>query len=281
MKSRQGINNSRTEGCNALNHYLLRRAPVCATSTLFCLIVSSATASTKVFIRQGDSIDRLARKFHVSNKAIAHTNCISLKAVLKNGMTIIVPDPPAQFANTSPVKQELQRKTAYARALKLKRIQLAERNRQQQIARTSRHHSFRTASYRRHYRTEAAAPRPATDVIRTAYAYRGVPYVYGGTGGRGFDCSGFTSTIYRKKGVRLPRTAAEQFNKGRHIDSSHMKEGDLVFFHTTHSGISHVGIYAGDGKFVHASSSGGSVRVDSLESGYYKDRLRGARRVSP
>jgi cell wall-associated NlpC family hydrolase len=142
----------------------------------------------------------------------------------------------------------------------------------------------RVADGRRHTRSrskrpEASAPKTRNDVIQTAYAYRGTPYRFGGTGRKGFDCSGFTGYIYAKKGVRLPRTAREQFSRGQRVSSKELKEGDLVFFHTTHPGISHVGIYAGNGKFVHASSSGGSVRVDSLSSGYYKQRLVGARRV--
>lgn len=128
-------------------------------------------------------------------------------------------------------------------------------------------------------RPEASAPYTDADVVRTAYAYRGVPYHYGGTSGNGFDCSGFTSYVYHKKGVNLPHSAADQFTHGKRVSSGQLKAGDLVFFHTTRRGISHVGIYAGEGKFVHASSGGGRVRVDSLNSGYYQKRLVGARRL--
>ena len=116
-------------------------------------------------------------------------------------------------------------------------------------------------------------------VIRTAYGYRGVPYRFGGTSRRGIDCSAFTGAVFRAHGVSLPRTAREQFTRGQKIAFEEMEEGDLVFFHTTRPGISHVGIYIGSGKFVHASSSGGGVRVDSITEGYYRKRFRGARRV--
>jgi len=138
----------------------------------------------------------------------------------------------------------------------------------------------RTATLlRRGSRPGASAPEADNDVIRTAYAYRGVRYRYGGSSRGGFDCSGFTSHVYARKGVRLPHSAAAQFQHGRRVAAGEMKPGDLVFFTTTRRGISHVGIYAGNGKFVHASSGGGRVQVDSLASGYYKERFRGARRV--
>jgi cell wall-associated NlpC family hydrolase len=115
------------------------------------------------------------------------------------------------------------------------------------------------------------------DIVRTAYSYRGTPYRFGSMSGRTFDCSGFTSFLFRKQGIKLPRTASEQFHAGQKVSREDLQPGDLVFFHTTRSGISHVGMYVGDGKFVHASSRGG-VRVDPLDSGYYNNRYRGAAR---
>jgi len=85
--------------------------------------------------------------------------------------------------------------------------------------------------------------------------------------------------VYGEKGVDLPHSAAAQFGRGSRVAKGSLKSGDLVFFSTTRRGISHVGIYVGDGKFVHASSARGRVRVDSLAEGYYSDRFRGARRV--
>jgi cell wall-associated NlpC family hydrolase len=135
------------------------------------------------------------------------------------------------------------------------------------------------ASYRRSRRSSPEAPAPEADtpVLRTAYAYRGTPYRFGGTGRNGIDCSGLTSEVYRRQGVSLPHNAAAQFSHGKKVSGDGLKKGDLVFFGGRR--ISHVGIYVGDNKFVHASSGGGKVRVDSLDSGYYKNRFRGARRV--
>ena len=127
-------------------------------------------------------------------------------------------------------------------------------------------------------RPEAEAPTAANEIVRTAYAYRGTPYRFGASRPGAFDCSGFTQYVYSRKGINLPRTAAEQFHSGKAVTSDKLKPGDLIFFHTTRPGISHVGMYVGNGKFVHsASRKSGGVRVDNL-NGYYKKAFRGARR---
>jgi len=123
-------------------------------------------------------------------------------------------------------------------------------------------------------------PSLGLDVVRTGLTQKGRRYRWGGSiPSTGFDCSGFTSYVYGRKGVALPHNAAAHFGRGAAVPKSSLKPGDLVFFHTRGRRISHVGIYAGEGKFVHASSARGRVRVDSLNSGYYSERFRGARRV--
>jgi cell wall-associated NlpC family hydrolase len=127
---------------------------------------------------------------------------------------------------------------------------------------------------------KSASPVRSTLMSR-ANSQRGTPYRYGTSGGGTFDCSGFTSAMYRKVGVKLPRTAAEQFGVGLHISKSSLSKGDLVFFRNTagRRGISHVGIYSGNGMFIHASSRGHAVRIDTLNSGYYSGHFAGGRRL--
>ena len=127
---------------------------------------------------------------------------------------------------------------------------------------------------------KSASPVRSTLMSR-ANSLRGTPYRYGTSGGGTFDCSGFTSAMYRKVGVKLPRTAAEQFGVGLHIAKSSLSKGDLVFFRNTagRRGISHVGIYSGNGMFIHASSRGHAVRIDTLSSGYYSSHFAGGRRL--
>ncbi|WP_027091879.1 C40 family peptidase [Cohnella thermotolerans] len=105
----------------------------------------------------------------------------------------------------------------------------------------------------------------------------GIDYDYGGTTTDGFDCSGFTSYVFKKLGVTLPHSSKEQFNLGDKVAKEDLRPGDLVFFNTSGSGVSHVGIYVGNNKFAHAASKG--VTISDLDEKYYAKRYLGARRV--
>jgi cell wall-associated NlpC family hydrolase len=106
-----------------------------------------------------------------------------------------------------------------------------------------------------------------------------VPYAWAGSSPSGFDCSGFTYYLFAKHGISLPRMADEQFEVGRRVAKQDLLPGDLVFFETYEVGPSHVGIYVGDGQFIHASSGAGEVTITPLSKPYYLARYLGARRL--
>lgn len=116
-------------------------------------------------------------------------------------------------------------------------------------------------------------------IVRTAKNFLGLPYRWGGTSAKdGFDCSGLTMTAYRLNGYQLPRTSRAQFAAGTPIATDALQPADLVFFRTSaRHRVSHVGLYIGDGRFIHAPSRGKRIRIDSIDGGYYHRRLVGAR----
>lgn len=119
------------------------------------------------------------------------------------------------------------------------------------------------------------------DLIREALRNRGARYVWGGASRGGFDCSGFMCYLFaRQRGLKLPHSASAQARMGTPVDSDSLLAGDLVFFSTYRAGISHVGMYLGDGKFIHAANSRRDVRIDPLTQGYYANRLKAARRIT-
>lgn len=116
------------------------------------------------------------------------------------------------------------------------------------------------------------------EVVNYAYKFLGKPYVYGAAGPNAFDCSGLTQYVYNRFGIDLSRTTYTQVNQGIKVDRSNLRAGDLVFFNTEGS-ISHVGIYIGNGEFIHAPRTGKPVMVSSLTDGYYAQKYATARRI--
>ncbi len=124
------------------------------------------------------------------------------------------------------------------------------------------------------------SPRASSGLLSTASTWMGTRYRWAGTSRSGVDCSGFTSSVFKSHGVSIPRTSIAQSRSGTAVSKDSLKPGDLVFFNTRGNRVSHVGIYQGGGKFIHASSGKGRVTVNSLNDGYYSRRYAGARRVT-
>lgn len=123
----------------------------------------------------------------------------------------------------------------------------------------------------------------ANELVLNALQSIGVPYRLGGTSAEtGFDCSGFVrATFEQALGLVLPRRAAEQAAATRKIKRTELMPGDLVFFNTLRRAYSHVGIYLGEGRFIHAPRTGAKVRIESMDTRYWSARFNGARRAVP
>jgi len=119
-----------------------------------------------------------------------------------------------------------------------------------------------------------------SDIVETAEGFIGLPYQWGGSSAEeGFDCSGLTMAVYQLNGLNLPRSSRDQYSVGTPVERAELAKGDLVFFATKgRAKVSHVGVYAGDDRFIHAPGKGKTIRVDSLSDRYYASRYVGARK---
>lgn len=117
-------------------------------------------------------------------------------------------------------------------------------------------------------------------IIDGAYKNLGSPYIYGDIGVRGFDCSGLTYSLYLNNlGIKLPRSSSSLVSAGTKVNRADLKPGDIILFNTNGKGISHVGVYIGDGNMIHASSGKKKVVIEDINSKYYKARYVTARRI--
>lgn len=112
-----------------------------------------------------------------------------------------------------------------------------------------------------------------------AIALLGAPYKYGGSGPTTFDCSGLVRFVHDQLGIAVPRTAAEQYSAAKPVNVKGLEPGDLLFFRTQGRRVSHVAIYTGEGRFIHAPQTGRPVEFRELDDGYYRPRLVGAGRL--
>lgn len=130
-------------------------------------------------------------------------------------------------------------------------------------------------------RPESTGSASGSEILAEAKKYLGVPYVYGGASPSGFDCSGFVYYVLKQVGISAYRTPADQWNQGSSVARSDLEPGDVVFFaNTAGAGLSHVGIYAGSGQFIHSPNSRSTVSYSDLSSGYWSDHYYGAKRMS-
>jgi LysM repeat protein len=209
------------------------------------LLVRHVEARTYV-VRKGDTISKIAGKFNIEPGELIGLNELSSPALII-GQKLYLEEKPESL--------NLEKKYV-----------IMARDLEAELKRVSESPEF-------------AEQTTQDKLVIFAKKLLNIPYKFGGTSIFGIDCSGYVKKVYGLLGVEIPRTAREQFKEGKEIEKENLSVGDLVFFRTYASFPSHVGIYLGNNLFIHASSKGKKVTIDSLEAPYYLKRFIGAKRL--
>jgi len=231
--------------------------------------VSRADARTYV-VRPGDTLSGIAVRLGTSVQSLAAANRLPVASRIWPGETLGVPGA-APAAQTAPTMGPT-------------RVSEASVHRAAAPAVTSPAASVPAWSASRMASTPVRTALPSrgvaftSAVVRNALRYLGRPYQWAGMGNRGFDCSGLVARVFAAVGLALPHSSFGQFHIGIDVPRWALSPGDLVFFHTYGYGASHVGIYLGANRFIHASTDRG-VTVSSMSDPYYYVRYLGARRI--
>ena len=212
-----------------------------------CLFVAPAFADVAYTVKSGDTLSKLAQRFAVPLRDLIEVNHISNPNRIAVGQVLQIPGKTPIVADVTPA---VERPALASRATNPREI--AE-GRAQLIA------------------------EQGNQLVKEARSFLGTPYRWGGLGSRGIDCSGLVLRSMQAMGKSLPRSSADMFRVGNRVSYGELQPGDLVFFNTNGRGVSHVGIWAGDHHFIHASTKQG-VTISRID-GYYSKRLVGARRV--
>ena len=226
--------------------------------------LKSKSATYKII--KGDSLARIAKKTGVSVKELKRLNTLN-EHRLKLGQMLALKDDDAA--------EEL--KPRAAKQLVLRNSDLFnEKDYEQSLAELTEPDADQKVDLTNNVELK-------TDNVKIlkskAYGFLGTHYRFGGSSAKATDCSGFVQQVFREMAVSLPRTAREQFQIGDEVAPSDLQKGDLVFFRTYARYPSHVGIYLGDSKMIHASSRDRRVVISSMNSQYYRSRFLGAKRI--
>ncbi len=223
---------------------------VACAGVLLGMGLGSAHAAETYTVRQGDTLWGIASRYGFTVDFLARTNGLSVTSLLHPGQRLEIPGPVAPGSRGAP--GSLPRRGASGGPQRIL-----------------------SASVRTLLPSRGVAFTMA--VVRTALRFLGRPYQWAGIGNRGFDCSGLVYRVFRILGLGLPHSSSAQWRVGWAVPPGALAPGDLVFFRTYTSGPSHVGIYLGGSRFIHASYSRGVV-ISSLDEPYYRARYLGARR---
>lgn len=252
----------------------------------------------KYAIKKGDTLFTIARKHKTSVAEVRKTNKLKIGEKLYLGRVLRVPTntykAEVSTADIARVRYAKKKKIKFHK--KKKRVRFSKRKiktKKRKIL-VNNAHSKRAKTYRGSKRKKYElgdifyshlnkSTRKSSKIISLAKKKLGRRYVWGATGGRNtFDCSGLTTYVYKKNGIKLPRRAIAQSKVGKRISRKNLKKGDLIFFDTSRRRkgyVNHVGIYIGNNQFIHASSAKKKVVITSLSKPFYSQRFRGGRRM--
>lgn len=233
-------------------------------------------------VQPGECLERIARRNGLTTQALAKANGLDPDGMLLAGQYLAIPAAPASLPEAKPQPRWYTVKKGDSLWLLSKRLgttsgAIASANGLRPTAKLRIGQRLRIPGQAKVQVGAAASAN--SSLVETALKYRGVRYRYGGITTRGMDCSGLVYRVLNTHGISAPHNSRALYRLGKPVARKDLEADDLVFFRTRGRAISHVGIYIGDGKFVHASSSKGRVRVDRLDEGYYQRRYVGARRV--
>jgi len=233
-------------------------------------------------IKSGDTLSGIARKNHISLAALTQANHLKKDATLKPGHTLSIPGSSVHHTakktriakkTTKKSDKRLARALKHAKGTKIARVHVKK----------SKKFTLSDLVFGSD-RFNGKISKKSQRMIEIAKKKLGRRYVWGATGQRNtFDCSGLTSYVCKANGIKIPRRAIEQSKVGKPVKRSELKPGDLIFFDTSkhrRGYVNHVGIYIGNGKFIHASSAKKKVIITSLKKPFYSQRFKGARRVA-
>ncbi len=212
------------------------------------LIVNKTEARLYV-VKNGDTLTKIAKRFEIDQNDLKEINKLRPDE-LKTGQRLLLDEPAGEHGSTA----------LYSTA------SLSDKDIHEEIKTLSESPELKSLSLNER-------------LILFAKKMRDIPYKFGGSSFFGIDCSGYVQKVFGFLNIPLPRTAREQFNIGESILKEELSIGDLVFFKTYASFPSHVGIYLGNNLFIHASSRGRKVTIDSLETPYYSSRFIGGKRL--
>ncbi len=225
-------------------------------------------------VQAGDTLWGLSQRYHVSVDVLARVNGLRVDSVLPIGLQLTIPVPePEESPHRRYIVQAGDSLWKIARQHETTAQALADLNGLRMEAVLPVGAVLLVPAGPDGQRTDGQS------LVEAAMQYRGVRYRYGGMTSRGMDCSGLVARVLATQGIDAPHNSRALYRLGHAVSCSQLQPGDLVFFNTNGRGISHVGIYVGEGKFIHASSGRGRVRIDTLEEGYYFRKYVGARRI--